>query len=209
MLFLYHLMHWQYQSRLGMHIILYLITPWQYQQKLRLGLLSYIISRLGSICQGVACYSLSYHALAVSTKAQAWNAILYLVTPWQYMLTFGILFYMLSRSLRLAPPSMSICVLCLQLLNYFQFCKKKLCCDTPWTSLSSGALLSRFACALLGVFGSIIVQLHFDDILRLSCGTCASMMSCGTCAWAASLQARAQLTPLDFNAASAAASLHH
>ena len=73
---LYHLMPWQYQSRLGMHTILYLITPWQYQQKL--GMLSYIISRLGSISRGVACYSLTYHTLAVSTKA--WNAILYLHT---------------------------------------------------------------------------------------------------------------------------------
>ena len=42
-------------------------------------MLYYILSRLGSICPGLACYSISYHALAVS--AQAWHATLYLITP--------------------------------------------------------------------------------------------------------------------------------
>ena len=37
------------------HSTLYLITPWQYL--LRLGILLYILSRLGSICRGLACYS--------------------------------------------------------------------------------------------------------------------------------------------------------
>ena len=45
---------------------------------------------LGSICQGLACYSIFYYALAVS--AEAWHAILYLVTPWQYQPRLGILF---------------------------------------------------------------------------------------------------------------------
>ena len=72
------------------HAILYLVTktPWQYTQ--RLGVLFYdILSRLGSILRysvtirrGLACYSISCHALAVSTEA--WHAILSLVTPWQY-----------------------------------------------------------------------------------------------------------------------------
>ena len=63
------------------HSTLYLITPWQYLP--RLGMLLYILSRLGSICRGLAFYSnilsrlgsiclglafysISYHALAVS-----------------------------------------------------------------------------------------------------------------------------------------------
>ena len=43
----------------------------------RLGMLLYILSRLGSICRGLACYcsySISYHALAAS--AEAWHAFL-------------------------------------------------------------------------------------------------------------------------------------
>ena len=51
---------------------------------------SNILSRLGSICRGLAFYSISYHALAVS--AEAWHAILYLVTPWQYLPRLGMLF---------------------------------------------------------------------------------------------------------------------
>ena len=50
----------------------------------RLGMLFYILSRLGSICRGLA-------------SAKAWNAILYLVTPWQYLQRLGMLFYILSR----------------------------------------------------------------------------------------------------------------
>ena len=56
----------------------------------------YILSRFGSIRPGLAFYSISYHALAVS-------ASLYLITlwqyppgyikPWQYPPTLGILFY--------------------------------------------------------------------------------------------------------------------
>ena len=90
------------------HAILYLftVTPWQYPQ--RLGILFYILLRLGSISRclaclsllgsihrGLACYSISYHALAVS--AEAWHAILYLITPWQYPLRLDMLFYILSR----------------------------------------------------------------------------------------------------------------
>ena len=59
-----------------------------------------ILSRLGSIRRGLACYSISYHALAIS--AEAWHAILYLITPWQYPQRLGILFYILS-------PLRSIC----------------------------------------------------------------------------------------------------
>ena len=53
------------------------------------------LSRPGSICRGLACYSIYYHALAASTEA--WHAILYLITPWQYPLSLGMLFYILSR----------------------------------------------------------------------------------------------------------------
>ena len=78
------------------HATLYLITPWQYLPRLGMLLqLFYILSRLGSICRGLACYSISCHALAVS--AEAWHAILYLVTPWQYPPRLGTLFYLLSR----------------------------------------------------------------------------------------------------------------
>ena len=53
------------------------------------------LSRLGSILRGLACYSISYHTLAVSAEAwhpyhalavsaEAWHAILYLITAWQY-----------------------------------------------------------------------------------------------------------------------------
>ena len=75
------------------HAIHYLVTPWQYLP--RLGILFYILSHLGSICRGLACYSISCRALAVS--AEAWHAILYLITPWQYLPRLGILFYILSR----------------------------------------------------------------------------------------------------------------
>ena len=100
---LYLITHWQYPQRLGM-----LITPWQYPP--RLGMLSYISSPLGSIIRGLACYSVSYHALAVSSEAlhailyliTPWQyqprlAILYLITPWQYPPRLGMLFYILSR----------------------------------------------------------------------------------------------------------------
>ena len=73
------------------HAILYLITPLQSLYLQRLGMLFYILSRLGSISRGLACYSISHHALAVSSKAiayhvlavsaEAWHAILYLITP--------------------------------------------------------------------------------------------------------------------------------
>ena len=58
------------------------------------------LSRLASICHGLACYSISYHALAVS--AEAWRAILYLITLWQYppawqLARLGMLVYILSR----------------------------------------------------------------------------------------------------------------
>ena len=73
------------------HATLYLITPWQYLPRLgmllqllyilsRLGSICRglacfsILSRLGSICRGLACYSIPYHALAVS--AEAWHFIL-------------------------------------------------------------------------------------------------------------------------------------
>ena len=47
-------------------------------------MLPYILSRLGSICIGLA-------------SAEAWHATLYLVTPWQYLLRLGMLPYILSR----------------------------------------------------------------------------------------------------------------
>ena len=82
---LYLVMPWQYLacysiiyshalavSAEALHATLYLVTPWQYLP--RLGILFYILSCLGSICRGLACYSISYHALAVS--AEAWHAFL-------------------------------------------------------------------------------------------------------------------------------------
>ena len=73
--------------------ILYLITLYQYPP--RLGVLFYILSRLDSIRRGLACHSISYHALAVSTEA--WRASLYLITPWHYPPRLGVLAYILSR----------------------------------------------------------------------------------------------------------------
>ena len=64
------------------------------------------LSRLDSICIGLACYSISYHTLAVSPEA--WHviyalavshAILYLITPWQYQLRLGMLFFILEAQL--------------------------------------------------------------------------------------------------------------
>ena len=92
--------------------ILYLITPWQYPP--RIGMLFYILSsRSGSIRRGFACYSISYHALAVSTQAcnsisyhafapsaEAWHAILYFITPWQHQPKLGMLVYILLGSIR-------------------------------------------------------------------------------------------------------------
>ena len=46
-------------------------------------MLLYILSRLGSICQGLA-------------SAEAWHAVLYLITPWQYLPRLGILFYIIT-----------------------------------------------------------------------------------------------------------------
>ena len=49
-------------------------------------MLLYIVSCLGSICLGLA-------------SAEAWHAILFPVTPWQYLLRLGMLlqlFYILS-----------------------------------------------------------------------------------------------------------------
>ena len=83
----------------------------------------FILFRLGSICRGFSCCSISCHALAVSStirrglascyissyyischafavSAEAWQAMLYLVMPWQYLPRFGnvgMLFYILSR----------------------------------------------------------------------------------------------------------------
>ena len=93
------------------------------------GMLFYILSpwRLGSICRGLECYSISYQALAVSALAwhlqrlgcslgmllsiKAWYAILYLIMPWQYQQRLGMLFYILlclsSICLGLACYSMS------------------------------------------------------------------------------------------------------
>ena len=64
----------QIVSAKAWHAILYLVTPGQYLP--RLGMLFYILSHLGSICQGLACYSISCHALAVS--AEAWHAMSHL-----------------------------------------------------------------------------------------------------------------------------------
>ena len=60
-------------------------------------MLFYILSRLGSIHRGLARYSISCHALAVSAEvvtpwqyppdsAEAWHAILYpCLIPWQHL----------------------------------------------------------------------------------------------------------------------------
>ena len=104
----YHISHHPLAvSSEAWHAILYLIMPWQYHPRLCMlfyilsrlgsisrGLLFYILSRLGSIRRGLACYSISYHALAIS--AEAWHAILYLITPWQYPQRLGMLFYILE-----------------------------------------------------------------------------------------------------------------
>ena len=66
------------------------------------------LSRLGSIRRGLASYSISYYALAVSADAwhvyhslavstEAWHAILYLITPWQYPQRLGMLIYISSH----------------------------------------------------------------------------------------------------------------
>ena len=91
------LLHWYailYLNSNAWHAILYLITPCQYPP--RLGILFYILSRLGSICQGLACYSIPYYSLTIFAKA--WHAImiLYLITPWQCLLRLGMLFCILS-----------------------------------------------------------------------------------------------------------------
>ena len=60
----------------ALHATLYLITPWQYPPRLGIRL-------------GLACYSISCHALPVSAySAEAWHAI--------HLLRLGILFYILS-----------------------------------------------------------------------------------------------------------------
>ena len=61
-------------------------------------MLFYILSYLASILRGLTRYSISYHALPVSSEA--WHAILYLnnlITPCQYPPRLGMLFYILSR----------------------------------------------------------------------------------------------------------------
>ena len=54
------------------HAILYLFKPLQYPPGpcpvVKLGLLFYILSRPGSMHRGLACYSISYQALAVSPE---------------------------------------------------------------------------------------------------------------------------------------------
>ena len=98
------------------HAILYLISPWQYLP--RLGMLFYILSCLGSICLGLALcntllfyillrlgsisrgltsYSISCQSHTLAVSAEAWHAILYLITPWQYLPRLGMLFCKLSR----------------------------------------------------------------------------------------------------------------
>ena len=57
-------------------------------------MLFYILSRLGSIRRGLACLSISCHALEVS--AEAWHAFVYVIMPWQYQQRLGMPFYMLS-----------------------------------------------------------------------------------------------------------------
>ena len=60
----------------ALHATLYLITPWQYPPRLGIRL-------------GLACYSISCHALPVSAySAEAWHAI--------HLLRLGIPFYILS-----------------------------------------------------------------------------------------------------------------
>ena len=51
------------------HSIPYLMMLWQYPPRLGIQVLFYILSRLGNICRGLASYSISYYALAVSAEA--------------------------------------------------------------------------------------------------------------------------------------------
>ena len=82
------------------HAILYLVALWQ--NPLGLGMLFYIMERLGSICRGLACHSISYHTLAVS--GEAWYAaILCLVTPWQCPPRLGMLFLSLFTPWQYLP----------------------------------------------------------------------------------------------------------
>ena len=73
---------WNYLPRLGM---LFDLLSW---------------SCLGSICRGLACFTISYHALAVSTEA--WPAFRSLITPLQYLPRLGMLFCILSVIMRSA-----------------------------------------------------------------------------------------------------------
>ena len=79
-----------YPPRLGM--LFYILSRLGSNRR---GLACYILSRLGSNRRGLACYSISYHALAVT--AEAWHAILYLITSWQYLPWLSMLSYILSR----------------------------------------------------------------------------------------------------------------
>ena len=68
------------------HSILYLATPLQYLQ--RLGILFYILLCLGSICKGLAFYSIFFYALQYLPRL---GMLFYLITPWQYWPRLGIL----------------------------------------------------------------------------------------------------------------------
>ena len=75
MLFYICITSWLYQLRLGILLNLFYIlsslgTSWQYLP--RIGMLFYIFSRLGGISRGLACYSISYHALPVGSIRQGW-----------------------------------------------------------------------------------------------------------------------------------------
>ena len=94
-------------------------------------MLFYILSRLGSICRGLA-------------SAKAWNAILYLVTPWQYLQRLGMLFYILSRlgSICRGLTCYSISYYKLRLGSICGAQHAVLCLVTPWQYLLRLGMLS-------------------------------------------------------------------
>ena len=103
------------------------------------------LSRLGSISKGLACYSISYHALPVSSKAwhpyhalavsaEAWHAILYHITPWQYQPRLGMLFYILSRL-----GSISRDLACYSTSNHALAVSTQACYSTSYHTLAVSA----------------------------------------------------------------------
>ena len=71
------------------------MTPWQYLP--RLGMLFYILSLAASaLAWHLPRLGCSLGMLFLAVSIEAWYAILYLITPWQYLPRLGMLFYILS-----------------------------------------------------------------------------------------------------------------